>query len=59
MKNKQSLQTSSKVMSDKTFPMDTFPMAVKLGVLRVLYFIELYSISLCFGNISKIRHTSI
>ena len=54
VKNNQSLWTSSKVMSDTTFPM-----AVKLGVFRVLYFVEQCPISLCFGNINKIRHTSI
>jgi hypothetical protein len=47
------------VMSDKTFPMDTFPMAVKFGVLRVLYFIKSCPTSLRLINIGKIRHASI
>ena len=40
------------VMSDKAIPMDTFPMAVKFGVFRVLYFIKSCPIALCLVNIS-------
>ena len=47
------------VMSDRTFPVDAFPMAVKVRVLHVLYFIMSCAISLCLVNISKIIHVFI
>lgn len=46
-------------MSDMTFPMDAFPMAVKVRVLHILYFIMSCPTSLCFVNLSKIIHVFI
>jgi len=56
---RQAIKYMVVVMSDRMFPMDTFPMTVKFGVLRVLYIIKSCPTSLRLVNIGKIRHTSI